>query len=120
VYGLLVDSDDGSGMDEFVLRWIGPLLDYDHEHNSELTRTLGTLLESASLAEAAEALYVHTSTLKYRVKRIEEILGTPIRDPRCAFHLQLATTIHRVRSGLGRTDTGERSPNGCAPAAARW
>jgi sugar diacid utilization regulator len=119
VYGLLVDSDDRSGMEEFVQRWIGPLLDYDHEHNSELTRTLGTLLESASLAEAAEALYVHTSTLKYRVKRIEEILGTPIRDPRCAFHLQLATTIHRVRSGLGRTAGGEHPPNGCAPAAIR-
>jgi DNA-binding PucR family transcriptional regulator len=120
IYGLLVDSDDRGGMDEFVRRWIGPLLDYDHEHNSELTRTLGTLLESASLAEAAEVLYVHTSTLKYRVKRIEEILSTPIRDPRCAFHLQLATTIHRVRSGLGRTDAGEHPPNGCAPATLRW
>jgi sugar diacid utilization regulator len=120
VYGLLADSDDRAGMDEFVRRWIGPVLDYDQEHNSELTRTLGTLLESASLAEAAEALYVHTSTLKYRVKRIEEILGTTIRDPRCAFHLQLATTIHRVRSGLGRSDGGERPPNSCAPAAIRW
>jgi hypothetical protein len=57
--------------------------------------------------------------LKYRVKRIEEILGTPIRDPRCAFHLQLATTIHQVRSGLGRSDSGELPPNGWAPPAAR-
>jgi len=101
VYGLLMHGDDGQGLDEFVRRWIGPLLDYDREHNSELTRTLGRLLEEPTLAEAAEALYVHTSTLKYRIKRIEEILGTPIRDPSCAFHLQLATTIHRVRSGLG-------------------
>jgi sugar diacid utilization regulator len=120
IYGLLMASDDRAGMEEFVQRWIGPLLDYDVEHNSELTRTLGTLLESASLAEAAEALFVHTSTLKYRVKRIEEILDTTIRDPRCAFHLQLATTIHRVRSGLGRADSAERPPNGCADDAVRW
>jgi sugar diacid utilization regulator len=102
VYGLLLHSDDPAGLDEFVRRWIGPLLDYDREHHSELTRTLGRLLEEATLAEAADALFVHTSTLKYRVKRIEEILGMTIRDPGCAFHLQLATTIHRVHVGLGR------------------
>jgi sugar diacid utilization regulator len=104
VYGLLVHSDDHDRMDEFVRRWIGPLLDYDREHNSELVRTLGVLLDEPTLAEAADVLFVHTSTLKYRVKRIEEILGAPIRDPRSAFHLQLATTIHRVRSGLGSSD----------------
>jgi sugar diacid utilization regulator len=104
VYGLLVHSDDHARMEEFVRRWIGPLLDYDREHNSELVRTLGTLLDEPTLAEAADALFVHTSTLKYRVKRIEEILGAPIRDPRAAFHLQLATTIHRVRAGIGAPD----------------
>jgi DNA-binding PucR family transcriptional regulator len=104
VYGLLVHSDDHARMDEFVRRWIGPLLDYDREHNSELVRTLGTLLDEPTLAEAADVLFVHISTLKYRVKRIEEILGAPIRDPRAAFHLQLATTIHRVRAGIGAPD----------------
>lgn len=103
VYGLLVHSDDPQRMDEFVRRWIGPLLDYDREHNAELVRTLGTLLDEPTLADTADALCVHTSTLKYRVKRIEEILAMPIRDPRSAFHLQLATTIHRVRDGLGRS-----------------
>ena len=104
VYGLLVHSDDHQRMDEFVRRWIGPLLDYDREHNAELVRTLGTLLDEPTLAEAADVLCVHTSTLKYRVKRIEEILAMPIRDPRSAFHLQLASTIHRVRDGLARPD----------------
>ncbi|MGQ0467945.1 MAG: PucR family transcriptional regulator [Sporichthyaceae bacterium] len=103
VYGLLVHSDDHQRMDGFVQKWIGPLLDYDREHNAELVRTLGTLLDEATLADAADALCVHTSTLKYRVKRIEEVLGMPIRDPRSAFHLQLATTIYRVRNGIGRS-----------------
>ncbi|MGQ0845114.1 MAG: PucR family transcriptional regulator, partial [Sporichthyaceae bacterium] len=106
VYGLLVHSDDHQRMEGFVRKWIGPLLDYDREHNAELVRTLGTLLDEATLADTADALCVHTSTLKYRVKRIEEILGMPIRDPRSAFHLQLATTIHRVREGLGRPGPG--------------
>lgn len=104
VYGLLVHSDDHDRMDEFVRRWIGPLLDYDREHNAELVRTLGVVLDESTLADAADVLCVHTSTLKYRVKRIEEILNTQIRDPRSAFHLQLASTIHRVRDGLGRPD----------------
>lgn len=103
VYGLLVHGDDHQRMDGFVRKWIGPLLDYDREHNAELVRTLGMLLDEATLADAADSLCVHTSTLKYRVKRIEEVLGMPIRDPRSAFHLQLATTIYRVRTGLGRT-----------------
>lgn len=106
VYGLLVHSDDHQRMDEFVRRWIGPLLDYDREHNAELVRTLGVVLDELTLADAADVLCVHTSTLKYRVKRIEEILGMPIRDPRSAFHLQLASTIHRVRDGLGRRPAG--------------
>lgn len=104
VYGLLVDGQDHQRLDDFVRQWIGPLLDYDRDHNTELARTLGRLFDEPTLAEAADALFVHTSTLKYRVKRIEEILGMPIRDPRAAFHLQLATAIHRVRSTVGRVD----------------
>jgi hypothetical protein len=35
------------------------------------------------------------------VKRTEEIRGMSIRDRGGAFHLQLASTMHRFHAGLG-------------------
>ena len=53
-----------------------PLLDYDADHGTELVRTLRVFLDcSGSWTKAAEAMFVHVNSLRYRMRRVEELTG---------------------------------------------
>src|SRR5262249_35167358 len=53
-----------------------PLLAYDSEHGTELVRTLGVFLAcSGSWTKAADTMFVHVNSLRYRIRRIEELTG---------------------------------------------
>jgi len=55
---------------------LDPLLAYDAEHGTELVRTLEVFLRcSGSWTKAAEAMFVHVNSLRYRIRRIEELTG---------------------------------------------
>jgi DNA-binding PucR family transcriptional regulator len=57
-------------------RLLDPVLAYDREHGTELVRTLEVFLGcSASWTKAAELMFVHVNSLRYRVRRIEELTG---------------------------------------------
>ncbi|MBA8823135.1 sugar diacid utilization regulator [Saccharopolyspora lacisalsi] len=73
-------------------RLLSPLIDYDRGHQSELVRTLRTFLEfSGSWSRCAQTLHVHVNTLRYRIRRIEEITGRDLTDfaTRVDFYLAL-------------------------------
>ncbi len=60
----------------FAGRLLAPLLDYDAKHQSELVRTLGTFLDCAgSWNSCAELMHVHVNTVRYRIRRVEELTG---------------------------------------------
>jgi hypothetical protein len=55
---------------------LAPLLDYDREHGTELVRTLRVFLDcSGSWTKAADAMFVHVNSLRYRIRRVEELTG---------------------------------------------
>lgn len=57
-------------------RLLARLVAYDEGHHSDLVRTLRAFLEHAgSWARCAEQLHVHVNTLRYRIRRVEEITG---------------------------------------------
>lgn len=57
-------------------RILSPLFVYDRRHQSELVRTLGTFLDCAgSWNICAERLHVHVNTVRYRIRRVEELTG---------------------------------------------
>ena len=73
VCGLL---NAGKGSPEY--RWIlneivVPLSEYDLKKESHLWETLGTLFRGDSLKDAAEQLFIHISTLRYRIEKIKQI-----------------------------------------------
>ena len=100
VAALLFQVDDHTDLEQFVDRWIGPLVAYDADHGTHLTETLRVLLETRSLRATAETLFVHKSTLKYRIKRINELLESDYQDPETFFNLQVALRIHQMVQGL--------------------
>ncbi|MFC4564226.1 PucR family transcriptional regulator [Nocardiopsis mangrovi] len=57
-------------------RLLGPLLDYDRDHRSDLVETLERFLRhSGSWQRCAQAMHVHVNTLRYRIGRVEELTG---------------------------------------------
>jgi purine catabolism regulator len=59
-----------------VRQILGPLLEYDAEHNAPLVASLRTYLaRNRSLKESSEALHVHKQTVVYRMRRVEELTG---------------------------------------------
>jgi hypothetical protein len=72
-------------------RVLGPVFDYDVEHGANLVATLTVFLDcSGSWAKAAERLHVHVNTLRYRIGRVEELIGTDLSDFRQRVDVYLA------------------------------
>jgi purine catabolism regulator len=82
-----------------VDRILGPVLEYDREHNAELLRSLDQFLRAnRSWQRAAEALFIHKQTLVYRIKRIEELTGRHLDDTGHVAELWLALQAHELTS----------------------
>ena len=104
VYKLLADLGDVDSVEGFERRWLGRLLDYDAAKGTKLVETVAAYVECGGNYDAtADALYVHRSTLRYRLQRLREISGLDLNDPDTRFNLQLATrawtTLRALRQG---------------------
>jgi sugar diacid utilization regulator len=78
---LLLASVPASVLRQFRDRLLGPLLAYDERHRAELVPTLREFLAcSGSWNACAATMYVHVNTVRYRIRRIEELTG---RDLSC-------------------------------------
>ena len=75
-YGLLLGLQDTLSLEVFYDSVLGALREYDEENSSDLVKSLAYFLEAnGHWGDAAERLYVHRHTLRYRMKRVEEISG---------------------------------------------
>ncbi|MGW7482363.1 PucR family transcriptional regulator [Nonomuraea muscovyensis] len=75
-HALLLATVPGDVRRSFADRLLAPLLDYDRRHQSDLVRTLGTYLDCAgSWNSCAALLHVHVNTVRYRIRRVEELTG---------------------------------------------
>ena len=73
---------------------ISKLIDYDRQYGQEALLTLKAYVErSFNIKRAAEKLHVHENTMRYRVNRIEEIMGIELDNSRSIFELVLALTL---------------------------
>ncbi|HEX5300678.1 MAG TPA: PucR family transcriptional regulator ligand-binding domain-containing protein [Streptosporangiaceae bacterium] len=78
---LLLATVPPSVLRSFRGRLLGPLLAYDDRHRAELLPTLREFLAcSGSWNACAAKMYVHVNTVRYRIRRIEELTG---RDLSC-------------------------------------
>ncbi|MFF6983697.1 PucR family transcriptional regulator [Streptomyces sp. NPDC008343] len=70
------------------------LLDYDMQHGTHFTATLDAWLDRfGDVVSASQAVHVHPNTFRYRLRRMSEICGIDLEDPKARFaamlHLQL-------------------------------
>jgi hypothetical protein len=108
----LLARPDGNDLQQLVDTWIGPLIDYDREHRSELLKTLVAYLNEFGALEATAAkLFVHRNSLRYRLVRIAELTGWDLNDPEQRFHLDLACRAFLVRQALEGQSTASSDAN---------
>lgn len=70
------------------------LLEHDRLHESELSKTLQALIEKrGNVTQAADALFIHRTTLFRRLNQIKELTGIDPDDPDTALVLQLSYRI---------------------------
>lgn len=75
-HALLLATVPGDVRVSFAERLLGPLFEYDRRHGAELVRTLGAFLDcTGSWNACAERLHVHVNTVRYRIRRVEELTG---------------------------------------------
>ena len=110
IYRILSSLDDVSALERLVAEQLGAILEHDAERGSQMVETLHHYLTTGGSPTAtAKAMFVHASTVKYRLARIREIGGYDLSKPATRFSLQLATEAWIVLQALRRT-TGENSP----------
>ncbi|EFF88585.1 conserved hypothetical protein [Streptomyces sp. e14] len=98
---------------EVVLR---PVLDLPAAERSRLLRTLEHWFAAAgSAGAAARTLFVHPNTVRYRLRRVEELTGRSLSDPRATADIRAALLAVR-HSSSGQSGSshsaGSQSPSG--------
>ena len=89
---LLLATVPASVLRSFRERLLGPLVAYDDRHRAELLPTLREFLAcSGSWNACAAKMYVHVNTVRYRIRRIEELTGRDLShlDDQVDFFLAL-------------------------------
>jgi len=88
----LLDTDAARGFAATTLR---PLLEYTSR--ADLVGSLRAFLaHSGHWDAAAESLGVHRHTLRYRIRRVADLLGRDLTDPDVRAELWIALKIHAV------------------------
>jgi hypothetical protein len=86
---------------EYARGILGPLLDLGAEDRSALLQTARVWLEeSGSTSAAAQRLFLHRNTVRYRTRRLEELTGRNVSNPVAAGELHVALECARIL-GLG-------------------
>jgi hypothetical protein len=98
---------------------LAPLAGLRPPQRERLTETLLVWFETVHDANAAAArLFVHPQTIRYRVRRLEQLFGDRLQDPDTRLDLELALRarrlITRARSDV-RPLTTQKSPRNTVP-----
>lgn len=80
-----------------VQRTVGPLLEYDRSHRSQLVRSLREFLRcNRSPSRATQTLHVHRNTLTYRLRKIEALTGRSLDSMDDQVELWLGLRAHEL------------------------
>lgn len=93
IFNILLDVQEAK-LIEFTRHTLGRLLDYDRRTNGTLLATLRALARNNyNLHQTAKSEYIGLSTLKYRLKRIQEVGGLDLKQPEVRLQVELALKL---------------------------
>ena len=120
-YQLLLSLQDPDALRTFADSVLTPLDQYDGMHGTELVSSLRAFLErNARWESAAKDLFVHRHTLRYRMRKVEELTGRSLSSARDRMEFFLALRARDLiapADGLdARGDVSGRNAGGGRPA----
>ncbi|WP_245645199.1 PucR family transcriptional regulator [Pseudonocardia acaciae] len=103
LFRLLSLIDDVDELRDFVRDTLGGLLSLDEREGGELIRTLQVLLDHhLNVAKSARALHVHYNTMRYRISKLERLVGPLMSDNRLCLRLSVALQALEMYEVRGR------------------
>jgi sugar diacid utilization regulator len=97
ILGLFIDSQRSDELRALAVRVLGPVMERDSDSGGALVQTLDEYLTRNCDARAcADALYVHVNTVRYRLRRVEELSGLDLRNPADLLTATIATLALKV------------------------
>lgn len=93
-YTLLQQLEDKQIIELFIKQHLEPLLDYEGK-NMDLFHTLQVyLFHNGKVKECAEELFIHRSTLLYRLEKIQSLLNVDLNFSEHRFNLMMAIKLY--------------------------
>ncbi|MEK4146829.1 helix-turn-helix domain-containing protein [Robertmurraya sp. FSL W8-0741] len=88
---------DLQDLKEYYYHILGPLQKYDETQDGDLTFTLESLAKHQfDLKQTSDAIFLHRNTLRYRIKKIEEILEVKLDDINNRLNIVAALKIKQL------------------------
>jgi len=98
-YRLLLSMADPGALRAFSDSMLGPLDTYDREHGGELLVSLQAFLgHNARWETAAAELFVHRHTLRYRMRKVEELTGRDLSSSFDRMEFWLALRVRELQA----------------------
>lgn len=82
LYRIISLINKHSDLQEIVMEYLEPVIEYDKKYNGKLIETLKTYLAcNGSKQETAKKLFVVRQTLYHRIEKLEKLLGSNFMSP---------------------------------------
>ena len=90
-FQFLLSVQDDEALELYCDSVLGPLENGEGEYGGELLRSLESFLEhNGQWEKAARDLYCHRHTLRYRIRRVEQLTGRDLGNARDRIEFWLA------------------------------
>ena len=97
IYSLIAQIKNDKFLDEYVNNHIGKLIQSDVLQEGDLCKTLEAYLDhNCNAAAAAEHLFIHRNTMRYRMDKIKKILCCELDDLDVYLELKMAFEIKTI------------------------
>ena len=93
-------SETSVGIRNYCMDMLGPLLEHDRHSPARLLETLRVFLDSnQNHAKAARVLGIHYNSLRYRLKRIRQLVGNIFEEPQRRLAIEVALHLYPLLEG---------------------
>ncbi len=97
VYRLLYTVYKNEETKIFYKEKLSGILDHDENYNSELLKTLICIIDNDwNLKNSAKDMFIHYNTMKYRYKKICELVDDDLTDYESKVNVLLAVRIYQM------------------------